>query len=109
MAFTTARMSVERPPCGHRPSSASTRAHSASVMSPRWPSGPRAASRRRAFSRTSAALKQAPATQIGLPGYVWQTAQDGAVRKFHKEMAGQFVAWDSPPTLEGLATHAGRC
>lgn len=57
--------------------------------------------------RTSTALTQARAEYIGSPGYVWRSARDSDVRPSHKKMEGQFVAWGSPPTLDGLTGHAG--
>lgn len=57
--------------------------------------------------RTSTLLTQARAEHVGSPGYIWTTAQDSDVRASHKAMSGKFVAWDAPPTLDGLTGHAG--
>lgn len=57
--------------------------------------------------RASTSLTQARAQYVGSPGYVWSTSKDAAVRPSHKAMQGQFVAWDSPPTLDGMTGHAG--
>jgi SPP1 gp7 family putative phage head morphogenesis protein len=58
-------------------------------------------------SRTSTTLTQARAQSIESPGYTWTTSHDGAVRPSHKAMDGKFIAWDSPPTLDGLTGHCG--
>lgn len=75
-------------------------------------SGDVAASRAKLIARTeigraNGALTQARALSIGSTGYIWRTAHDGDVRHSHKEMEGQFVKWDKPPTLDGLTGHAG--
>ncbi|WP_082365391.1 phage head morphogenesis protein [Bosea vaviloviae] len=57
--------------------------------------------------RTSAALTQARAEHVGSVGYVWVTAGDSDVRPSHKAMSGKFVAWNDPPTLDGMQGHAG--
>jgi len=58
-------------------------------------------------SRTSTALTQSRAEYIDSPGYIWRTAHDSDVRESHREMEGQFVRWDSPPTIDGMTGHAG--
>ena len=58
-------------------------------------------------SRTAANLTQARAQHVGSDGYVWETSRDGDVRPSHKAMSGKFVAWNNPPTLDGLTGHAG--
>jgi SPP1 gp7 family putative phage head morphogenesis protein len=58
-------------------------------------------------ARTAATLTQSRAQSIGSSGYIWRTSRDGDVRPSHKAMAGQFVAWDQPPTLDNLTGHAG--
>lgn len=57
--------------------------------------------------RAATTLTQARAQHIGSPGYIWKTAGDSDVRASHKAMQGKFVAWDEPPTLDGLTGHAG--
>lgn len=57
--------------------------------------------------RAATALTQARATAIRSPGYIWRSVGDSDVRPSHKKMNGQFVAWDSPPTLDGMTGHAG--
>ncbi len=57
--------------------------------------------------RTSTLLTQARAEHVGSPGYNWVTAGDTDVRASHKAMNGKFVAWNDPPTLDGLTGHAG--
>lgn len=58
-------------------------------------------------SRTATALTQARAEHVGSEGYTWRTVGDGSVRASHRAMAGKFVRWDSPPTLDDLTGHAG--
>lgn len=57
--------------------------------------------------RTSTALSQARAESVGSRGYIWRTAGDTDVRESHRKMEGRFVAWNDPPTLDGLTGHAG--
>ncbi|MBB4017370.1 SPP1 gp7 family putative phage head morphogenesis protein [Chelatococcus caeni] len=57
--------------------------------------------------RVSTELTKARAKHIGSTGYIWRTAGDSDVRDSHRRMAGKFVAWDDPPTLDGLTGHAG--
>lgn len=57
--------------------------------------------------RAASAITQARAERIGSKGYIWRTARDADVRPSHRAMAGRFVAWDDPPTLDGLTGHAG--
>lgn len=57
--------------------------------------------------RTASALTQARATHIGATHYVWRTAGDADVRPSHRKMSGKTVAWDDPPTLDGMTGHAG--
>ncbi|MCX2699245.1 phage head morphogenesis protein [Ochrobactrum chromiisoli] len=59
------------------------------------------------IGRASEALTEARAVGIGSEGYIWRTAKDSDVRHSHKMMEGKFVAWVSPPTLDGLTGHAG--
>jgi len=58
-------------------------------------------------ARTSSVLTQARAEHIGSTGYIWRTAHDRDVRPSHRKMEGRFVAWDEPPTLDGMTGHAG--
>jgi SPP1 gp7 family putative phage head morphogenesis protein len=58
-------------------------------------------------SRTSTLLTQARAEHIGSEGYLWRTVHDNDVRHSHKAMEGKYVAWNDPPTLDGLTGHAG--
>lgn len=57
--------------------------------------------------RAASAITQARAESVGSPGYIWRTSKDADVRPSHRRMDGQFVAWDDPPTLDGLRGHAG--
>lgn len=57
--------------------------------------------------RAATTLTQARAEHIGSTGYLWRTAKDSDVRKSHRAMAGTFVEWDKPPTLDNLTGHAG--
>lgn len=60
-------------------------------------------------ARTSSGLSIIRAQHIGCTHYVWRTSRDGDVRKSHKEMEGQVIAFASPPTLsDGTTTHAGQ-
>lgn len=59
------------------------------------------------IGRANGALTQARALACGSVGYIWRTAHDSDVRHSHKNMEGQFVSWDKPPTLDGLTGHAG--
>ncbi|WP_410566877.1 phage minor head protein [Acinetobacter sp. H1(2024)] len=58
-------------------------------------------------SRASCVFTQARAENLGSEGYIWRTSEDGDVRQSHKEMNGKFVAWENPPTLDGMEGHAG--
>lgn len=58
-------------------------------------------------SRAASTLTQVRAQHIGSSGYQWLTAHDSDVRPSHRKMEGQFVRWDSPPTLDGMTGHAG--
>lgn len=58
-------------------------------------------------SRTATLLTQARAEHVGSEGYHFRTSQDSDVRPSHKAMAGKFVRWDQPPTLDGMVGHAG--
>lgn len=57
--------------------------------------------------RASTSLGQARAEYVGSKGYIWRTAEDSDVRKSHKDMEGEFVPWNKPPTLDNLTGHAG--
>lgn len=57
--------------------------------------------------RTSTTLTQARAESVGSKGYRWRTAGDSDVRESHRKMEGRFVAWNDPPTLDGMRGHAG--
>jgi SPP1 gp7 family putative phage head morphogenesis protein len=75
-------------------------------------SGEVTASRANLIARTEVAgaasgLVEARARHVGSEGYIWRTAGDSDVRPSHRKMAGKFVAWDSPPTLDGMTGHAG--
>ncbi len=59
-------------------------------------------------SRTATELTRARAEHIGSPGYWWRTAGDTDVRDSHQKMNGKFVAWNNPPTLDGMTGHAGQ-
>lgn len=58
-------------------------------------------------SRTASNLTQARAEHVGSTGYIWRTSGDSDVRHSHAKMNGEFVAWDAPPTLDGMTGHAG--
>lgn len=75
-------------------------------------SGDVAASRARLIARTEVArtannLTEARARSVGSEGYIWRTSGDGDVRASHRAMNGKYVAWNDPPTLDGLVGHAG--
>lgn len=59
-------------------------------------------------SRTATAFTEARAQSIGSEGYIWRTAGDSDVRDSHRAMAGKYVGWKSPPTLDGMTGHAGQ-
>lgn len=59
-------------------------------------------------SRTATELTRARAEHVGSPGYWWRTAGDSDVRESHRKMNGKFVAWNDPPTLDGMTGHAGQ-
>lgn len=59
-------------------------------------------------SRTATAFTEARAESIGSEGYIWRTAGDSDVRDSHRGMAGKYVPWKSPPTLDGMTGHAGQ-
>ncbi|GHV36226.1 hypothetical protein FACS1894187_10440 [Synergistales bacterium] len=56
---------------------------------------------RRAYDDMKKAIK------IGSKHYIWQTAEDGIVRPSHRKMNKKIVAWDNPPIIDGIPTHAG--
>lgn len=58
-------------------------------------------------STVASGLVQVRAEHVGSTGYVWRTSRDGDVRPSHRTMQGEFVRWDSPPTLDNLTGHAG--
>lgn len=62
-------------------------------------------------SKSSVALTQARAMAIGSVGYIWRTVGDADVRPEHKEMEGEYVRWDKPPSFKSEPTlgayHAG--
>ncbi|MFG1302166.1 phage minor head protein [Xanthobacter sp. V3C-3] len=59
-------------------------------------------------SRTATELTRARAEHVGSPGYWWRTAGDSDVRESHRKMNGKFIAWNDPPTLDGMTGHAGQ-
>lgn len=59
-------------------------------------------------ARTASGLVQARSTHVGSDGYIWRTANDADVRRSHKKMAGKFVRWSDPPTLDNMQGHAGQ-
>lgn len=59
------------------------------------------------IARATTMMTQTRAASIGSEGYIWRSSHDGRVRESHLEMDGEFVRWDSPPTLDGLTGHAG--
>lgn len=59
-------------------------------------------------ARANAAFVQVRASSVGAKGYIWRTTMDGAERESHAEMNGEFVSYDSVPTLsDGTRGHAG--
>lgn len=58
-------------------------------------------------ARTASGLTMARAQHVGSDGYIWRTSEDSDVRASHKKMAGKFVKWNDPPTLDGMTGHAG--
>ena len=58
-------------------------------------------------SRAASSLTQVRAESIGSKGYIWRTIKDTDVRKSHRDLAGEYIPWDSPPTTDNLTGHAG--
>jgi len=60
-------------------------------------------------AKTSAAVTQARATEIGSFDYVWHTVGDADVRPMHQHLAGRTFRWDDPPVAEasGERHHPG--
>lgn len=58
-------------------------------------------------SRTASKLTETRARAVGSDGYVWRTSNDSDVRDSHRKMNGKFVAWNDPPSLDGMTGHAG--
>ena len=58
-------------------------------------------------SRAASSLTQVRAESIGSKGYIWRTIKDTDVRKSHRDLDGEYIPWDSPPTTDSLAGHAG--
>ncbi|MBN6728781.1 phage minor head protein [Burkholderia multivorans] len=59
-------------------------------------------------ARTASALTEARALHVGSTHYVWHTSGDSDVRDSHRRMDGKVVAWNDPPTLDGMTGHAGQ-
>lgn len=61
-------------------------------------------------ARTASLLVQARAEHVGSHGYLWRTSKDARVRKEHKALEGQFIAWREPPEAgtDGMKYHAGQ-
>lgn len=53
-------------------------------------------------SKTSTALTQARAENLGIQWYVWRTSKDSRVRDSHRLMDGVLVKWGDPPSPEAL-------
>lgn len=59
-------------------------------------------------ARANAAFVESRASSVGAKGYIWRATMDGAEREAHAEMNGEFVSYDSEPTLsDGTRGHAG--
>lgn len=58
-------------------------------------------------SRAASSLTQVRAESIGSKGYIWRTIKDTDVRKSHRDLDGEYIPWDSPPTTDNLTGHAG--
>jgi SPP1 gp7 family putative phage head morphogenesis protein len=60
-------------------------------------------------SRARTAISAARAQYVGSEGYIWRTARDADVRRFHKRLEGTFHRWDDPPIAEvdGKRHHPG--
>lgn len=59
-------------------------------------------------AKASSMLVQARAEHVGSTHYAWETTGDEAVRPSHRAMQGKIVAFNDPPTLDGLTGHAGQ-
>lgn len=58
-------------------------------------------------SRTASGLVMVRSLHVGATTYAWRTSRDPDVRPSHEKMEGKIVAWDKPPTLDGMTGHAG--
>lgn len=61
-------------------------------------------------SRCATGLTEARASSVGSPGYFWRTSHDSDVRSDHRELDGQFFAWNAPPIADkrtGTRAHPG--
>lgn len=58
-------------------------------------------------ARTASGLTMVRAQHVGSTTYIWRTSRDADVRPSHRRMVGKPVGWDHPPTLDGMAGHAG--
>jgi SPP1 gp7 family putative phage head morphogenesis protein len=54
------------------------------------------------MSKASTALIEARSEDLGIPAFVWDTAQDERVRKSHRNMQGVIVFWKHLPSPEAL-------
>lgn len=57
----------------------------------------------------TATFKMITYKEAGITHYKWSTSHDDRVRKFHKDLDGQIIAWDNPPIVndKGDRKHAG--
>ena len=59
-------------------------------------------------ARTASVLIQARAEHVGSTHYIWKTSRDADVRDSHRKLQGTVIAFDDPPTTDGLTYHAGQ-
>jgi len=52
--------------------------------------------------KAAEALTRARSEELGIPGYLWQTAEDQRVRRSHRIMDDVIVFWNDPPAPERL-------
>lgn len=57
------------------------------------------------IAKTNSVITEARATSIGATHYFWRTMRDDAVRRVHRVLDGETIAWAHPPDIEGEGVH----